>query len=322
MFEGNLSYYSFHTYIQLILILFGTAGNSLTIIVMSRGNLEKNSTSVLLRCLAVADSVILLNLLLDVLQTPFMLDTEIVTYTDLACKLHFYIATWFSFVSTWCLVVITFERYIAVQKPYKIKIWFSKTRSIIIVIVLVLLGSGLMAPRILAQELAEIPMGPDKILKFCISPDSDQNNYIKLGIIIVIYALPIVIIGASNIFIISCLRKAVKRRNQMQGTGNERQTQNDQQNQRVTIMLLFVSFFFLITMSPIAVYLVAHTKIYENNPQFAFSNDNPVWKTITLCVSLNHSCNFLWYVCTGSLFRKELRNLFCKATNEATTNAA
>ncbi len=318
MFGANLSYYSFHTYIQILLILTGCAGNCMTIIVTSRGNLKKNSTSVLLKCLAVADSVILLNLLLEVLQTPFILDTDIVTYTDFVCKLHFYLATWFTFVSNWCLVMITFERHMAVTKPFKMKVWFSKTRSIVTVILLVVLGAGLMAPRIIAQELAEFPIGPNKTLKFCISPNTDQNNYIKLGIIIVDFALPIVIIGAANIFIIRALRKAVKKRAEMQAPGNERQLAKEKQNQQITTMLLFISFFFLVTVTPIAVYLVAHTKIYENNPQFAFSNDNAAWKTITLCVSLNHSCNYIFYVCTGSLFRNELKNLCCKGRNEDT----
>ncbi len=317
MFRGNFSYYKFHTYAQIVLVCAGVIGNALTIIVTSRGTFQKTSTSVLLKSLALADSLVLLGTLEAVLETPFMLNTDILTKSDLTCKLHFYFVTWFSFVSTWCIAIITLERYTAVSKPYLMKIWFSRSRITIIAVLIFFIGGGLMAPRILAQKLVWFPVGENQTAKACISPNTDLSNNIKLCIIVVQSVLPIFIVCITNILIIRALHKAIKRRNEMQATGNARgMSSHDHHNQRITVMLLFVSIFFLLTMTPLAVYLIAHNKWFKINPKFAFSNANPVWKTITLCVSLNHSCNFILYVLTGSVFRTQLKQIFCKSNGE------
>ena len=79
-----------------------------------------------------------------------------------------------------------------------------------------------------------------------------------------------------------------------------------------TVMLIFVSFAFLILTGPIAI-------------TYSYITDDPpviVYGVTVLLQYLNHSTNGVLYCISGSRFRQELKNLFsCYRTKRAVTSS-
>jgi len=96
-------------YISPVILLFGTFGNVLILIVMSRARLRNTTTSVYLSLMSVADTVALLTRI-----APEMFDAvELFTFDELnrwTCKTEKFMFYTTSDVAIWILVAFTFDR--------------------------------------------------------------------------------------------------------------------------------------------------------------------------------------------------------------------
>ena len=107
--------------VEILQIIIGLIGNSLSFLVTLRTNLRRLSTTVYLSVLSVCDNIVLL-------AVPFARNTllsDIVLGIDIAnihlslCLILNYISFWMPHLSSWCLVAVTFERTVAVLIPHK-----------------------------------------------------------------------------------------------------------------------------------------------------------------------------------------------------------
>ena len=99
----------------------GILGNSMSIIIINQKYFRKQSISLILSCVAISDSMVLL---LFVFNKKFMmefLDRDARAISQEGCVIFFWIFRTSKMTSSWFVVLISIERFIAVWFPFKSK---------------------------------------------------------------------------------------------------------------------------------------------------------------------------------------------------------
>ena len=105
--------WDFGEYSLLVLLIVGTFGNSLCILVMTSRRMRASNASLFITCLAISDIV--------VLWTKFMSNMVKVYKVPVfnGCWLMLIVPQAATFISVWLIVVTSAERTVAVLKPLK-----------------------------------------------------------------------------------------------------------------------------------------------------------------------------------------------------------
>ncbi|KFB48398.1 AGAP005001-PA-like protein [Anopheles sinensis] len=127
-----------------VLVLFGTIGNILSVLVFFKTKLRKLSSSYYLAALGLSDTVYLFGLFVTWLDF-----FQVHIYTrEPYCQLLTYMSGVSSFLSVWYVVAFTFERFIVVRYPLKRQSWCTVRRAKTIIACLTMFGSVLCVPYI------------------------------------------------------------------------------------------------------------------------------------------------------------------------------
>ncbi len=306
-------------------ICLGTIGNFLSFIVLMRKRMRRTSINFYLACLACADTVVLYT---SGFKTWLRVVTgfEMLHLSDVSCKTTTFLFMLALHVSAWLVVLVTCDRFIVVLFPFKAAVWCSQRRSRILVLSTVLGLTVYLLHLFWTVSLQHLEMVGNytnytRTVTMC-APSEDNYfmngpfNYIKFAS----YSLiPFVCVLAMNVGIIQriCynarnpvsevrLTPAVYRASsstaQLVGTGGR----PDSSKQQVTVMLLLVSFSWLVLSTPFTlVSLLPFSLTGLESRHAAFL----VKTCCFLLLYLNHSVNFLLYCIAGRRFRRELRHL-------------
>ncbi|XP_052237945.1 thyrotropin-releasing hormone receptor-like [Dreissena polymorpha] len=119
-----------------VIIFIGFCGNALSLVVFSKKRMRRTTCSVFLTTLAIVDNTFLLALLAS------WIDNEVhnIFTTSIACKMFIYVTYVTCFLSVWCVVGFSCERYIAICFPLKQRFMCSVIRE-----KLTILGLGICA---------------------------------------------------------------------------------------------------------------------------------------------------------------------------------
>ena len=118
-----------------ITIVIGTIGNILAIVVLSRKEMRKSTTSMYLNILAVSDIFVLyLGLLRNFIHKIY--DVDVRDHSEPVCKLHIFLVYFTSHFSHWVLVAVAVERFIAVWFPFKAKILCTRRNGLFALLLL------------------------------------------------------------------------------------------------------------------------------------------------------------------------------------------
>ncbi|KAK2157048.1 hypothetical protein LSH36_200g04073 [Paralvinella palmiformis] len=297
-------------YVTISLIVTGTIGNLLSFIVLVRRRIRKNSINIYLAILACADTVVLY---ISAFKTWLRVITgfELLHVSNVGCKITIFMFMLASHMSAWLIVLVTMDRFIAVRFPFRaVQICTTKRSALataILLCVLVLYNAHLLW----TMHLHEFENG----YKQCAPQigDAFMNgpfNYIRLASYTLV---PFTLVITMNIGIIVgiCRTSAhsligdTSSHLKLKGSTC---TKNAQQNKyQVTIMLLVVSFSWLLLTLP-------YTVMSLINFDYSTSRTRAVaflLKTISfLLMYLNHSCNFFLYCLAGKKFRTEFISMF------------
>lgn len=124
------------------LVLVGSIGNILSVIVFFRTKLRKLSSSYYLAALAISDTCFLCVTFVSWLN---YIDIDIYS-RNYYCQFFTYVCSLCSFLSVWFVVAFTVERFIAVLYPLKRQTMCTVKRACIVLIGLFLLGSVISVP--------------------------------------------------------------------------------------------------------------------------------------------------------------------------------
>ena len=300
-----------------IIILVGTIGNTLVIVVLSRKRMRTMRSAIFFISLAIADLMVLnIGLMRNVIRV--FTGCEIRHLSEPGCKAHIFLVYFSRHFSSWILVAVAMERFLSVYFPFQMKRLCRQRHSVVTLIVITLCLVGVNA-HFFWTFGASFHIGVGKT-NWTWSPCTYKLNYISFHSKIWPWIeacthtyVPFVLMLLCNILIINRLVQVRLRR---------RKTGSIMTNDRIasmTAMLLTATFTFLVLTTPST---LIHSgqflwwKEDANDPNFYL-----IFAIAQHIAYLNSAINFFLYFVTSSQFRKELITLFkCKFTQNRVTS--
>ena len=299
-------------YISPVILVTGTIGNILALIVLRRSALKHSTSSLYLQFVSVADTCVLYFGLLALWIKELWVD--ITTLHAVPCKLRNFLFYTSADVAVWLVVGFTLDRFIAVCMPLRRKILCTRKKAKFCSVFLIALGIGKNAHLFWTRTIVEVTPGVYQ----CTNPTADYryfNKFIRPWIVLVLSTVgPFIAVTFFNCAIIYFLWKTTKKRAQITADNSfEKNTRH------MTVMCLGVSCSFLILLMPSIVILIGRpywrpTLSAKAKYQLARAFGN-------LFVYLHHSCNFFLYCITGKKFRTELAAMIFKLNKIGTDSA-
>ena len=314
-------------YIPPFLLIIGTIGNVLSFCVLLRKAMRRTSTYNYLAVLSFTDMLVLYVGLLR-LWVGELTGVDIRDESDWSCKIISMAGYTVSVYSVWLLIAVTVERYIVTVHSLRAPTMCTQGRAVktIGLILLILLSVNLhflWTTQIQSKKQQEPRCngaeGYEQLVER-IWPWIDACLYC---------ILPFVIICILNCLIVHkvVLSRRMRRllpgssmsgstnNNGGTGSGNNRSA-NNESSARVTIMLLTISFTFLVCTLPMNVTLVHRAILGFDTMSLKEVSQYQLSRTVSeLLMYTNHSINFYLYLLTGQKFRQQLISMVCVCSN-------
>lgn len=278
-------------YILPCLLVVGTVGNTLSLVVMTRPSQRGKVTSLILSVLAVVDTMCLYTgLLRQWIRVITGIDVR--TLSVASCKLHVFMVFWSSDLAGWLIALIAVDRFISVIFPHSAKQLMTQRRGVVMVVgVIVFLG--LINSQLLGiRQLNAIGTSCGHI-----------NTYYALHIwpwidFCLFCIIPFFIILVCNVAIVVRLVYMKAR------SASERMTS-------MTLTLMTVSLAFLVCTLPTALYLPL-TNLFLNDDPYHLAVFDLWYAVADVMMYTNNAINFFLYCIIGTSFRQQLLSPFCK----------
>lgn len=319
-------------YIPPIFFVIGVVGNILSFIILTRRSMRRVSTYRYLAVLSLTDTLVLMVGLLR-LWLGELLGADPRDTAQWTCKLINVIGYTVSNYSVWLIVAVTVERYVAVCYPLLVPSICQPTRSMRVIMAVFSVQLLIHIHFLWTTELhSAFSPAKSMVTTHCEAAENYQTliNIIWPWVDTAIYSfLPFIIILIFNTMIIRKVFVSTRDRHSMcQTTSGHKMADS---GTKLSIMLLTVSFTFLITTVPVNTILIV-TSLWQNSTSSvtnvihdrAIGTKFLLFRTITeLLMYINHSTNFFLYCATGHKFRRQLYSLFSlrQSNNSGIQNA-
>lgn len=303
-------------YIPAIIIVWGTIGNVLTVLVLIRQR-KMSSTATFLLTLALSDIIILYcGPLRNWIKQIWDIDVRLLS--EAGCKIQLYLTYSSIQYSSWLLITVTWERVMSVLQPHKVRLFCTTKRAVLTVCILLvfILGFNMVIPIIMkldGHKSATCSPGTEAHLKF-------RDDIYQWMDFTMAFALPFILLLIGNVIIIVQLHRS--RRNQRQMSVSNHQNGNTTRDTRsVSVLMICLCVIFFVTMTPVTCYQIyASIKmdeiydLYKTDPIKAWYDYQYllfVRDVLSLVGYTNAAFNFLLYVFSGAKFRNELIAMVC-----------
>ncbi|KAK6970389.1 G-protein coupled receptor [Biomphalaria glabrata] len=286
----------------------GVLGNTLTLFVLSRRNMQ-TSTNAFLSALAVSDSVKLINDILYFFVIVFMKTSTTLgnlSYGYLYPYAHF-IFSFSACVSSWLTVSMAVERYLMVCHPTRVRAVWSRRRAVLLCTLIYVIMSLLALPSALRYKTIACLDVVSNMTRL----DVQLTEMWKNEIFVKIYTwaqnllrsiIPLIVLVILNTCIITALR-----RSQTKKRKNARH--------RVTVMMIVVILAFLICITPDAIMSTVFGLGYHEADYLA----KGIREITDALLAINAGINFLIYCAFNQIFRKSFLRLCCHKTKRSNT---
>ena len=297
------------------LIAVGLLSNTMSLVIILKQGMTKVGVWIYVASLSLADNFVLIMMFIfQFSREPVNYLGQMDTKSDFLCK-FLTSCTYISVVlSNNILSVMSCERFLIIWNPYKprpsrnmalFKIMTVVIISMVAYVPFVVVTHGLQVPHIDSVTTnGTIKIYPEAT-KFCtLMPDYFKySKYFRWMNLSIYYIWPTTLIIASNIGIIVVLIK--RARNQ----SIHRDSSQIRSDIRIAYMLLSVSLFYVVSVTPNAIYTGAYVwEYFYNTPMEAFAFNNTAWSVIEALSLLNNCANYFLYVLSGRSFRQEAVN--------------
>ena len=305
--------------------------------------MNRVSTYSYLAVLSVADTVVLFVGLFRMWMAE-LTGNDVRNRTQWTCKTINALGSIISDYSVWLIVAVTFERYVAVCRPLAASEICRKSRAFAIMAALLVLLTCTNVHFFWTTELHDVtqcdvtayacePAEGYAILVVEIWPWVDALIYslLPLFMIVVFNSLIIRTLAHSNRHRdVTSTRDSSRgmlrmRRSKSRTLSGEcsggggvirKSSSSSESSTRLTVMLLTVSFTFLITTLPMNITLICTTFWNSYAKDVAVGAKFKLIRTIAeMLMYANHSMNFFLYCATGNKFRQELLAVFRRKKN-------
>jgi hypothetical protein len=308
------AFVSFYTgYVLITFIAIGFFGNIVSLcIFVVHGRTWERAACMYLSWLAVTDiGCLYFQFEQWMFQGIFYLtnETSIQWWTTvLACKISGFVFFMVNFLSSWIIVAYSVERCFAVTVPLRMGQLYTRRRRELILGGLATSCLPLFLGDAITKGIATIP-GPGNRTQCRF----DTENYpmwlymfLDVKNVFLLYVLPLIFILCINSVILFCIFR--NHDTQLRKTSHTSTTRD----MKATISLLCVSFMYLITMSPAAIFMMM--VVFSSMTSFE-GIDIVLLQQLTYfglnITSINYSCNFLIYTVSLDFYRTRIVSIFC-----------
>ncbi|KAL4227267.1 hypothetical protein ACF0H5_012713 [Mactra antiquata] len=298
-----------------ILILLGTAGNILSILILTRKSIRSSTTALYLTVLAFSDLTVLYTGLLRQWMI-YAFGTDIRELGNLMCKINIWLVYSSLDYSAWILVVVTMERVVSAWLPHRAKdVCRKKSATAILIsigVFILLMNAHLMY----GMSTIDNSKGSGQCLEIDDSYDTFFNvtwPWIDLCVYCVI-PFSVIVIGNGLI-----LTKVLKSQNRVKAgsvmhTSGERRHHHyhtSGKHSYMTAILFTLNIVFLVSATPISIYNVGFTYWTNDGDKKTSAQLDLWWAIVNMCMYGNNTFNFFLYCLSGSKFRHEVIIMFC-----------
>ena len=294
-----------------VLIILGTIGNILTLLIMIKPSMRATSTCFYMASLAIFDTLTLYFNCFTKWLT-LLEDVDVLKASSAACKTINFLSYACFDIAVWILVAMTIERFIAVHFPFKAAKYATIKHGKIVLVALIVIFTGTNLHFFWTVSLNERGQ--------CASLEDHAyfHNEVWPWIDATIYSfLPFALLLIFNVLIIYDNRRHLLRRSTLHARRTKETKRNSGFHFRLSAMLVTVSIVFLLLSSPNVILISIRNKYFDFSQGVKDWRDVAVYslwsRATSFCLYLNHSVNFLLYCVSGQRFRRELINLLtCK----------
>ena len=299
-----------------VLFTIGVAGNACILMTVLHERFRKMTSRFILCALAVSDTLLLST---NPFNQNFMISffgQDIRALSPVTCKLFFIVYRVAKISSSWFIVMLAGERFIAVLWPLKVRSILRKRNTYIMIesiYIVVLMFSGMWS--ITTNVDSRLICRPDVVTpqtlhfhKVAVVVGACLFSIVPFSILLCLTPLTIFTIVYKH-----RIRARIQHRNRAKMMAKRATS-------RISLMLISVVVTYLILAAPITVVLII--TVWTGQPIFGSSDRNMIMlQAVGLSLEeLNHACNFVIYILLSTQFRnqflqiiqrKQSRNLFC-----------
>lgn len=308
-----------------ILIVFGTLGNILSILVLSKARFNKWSSTVYLLGLAVADICMLyVGLLRQWVRYAF--DTDVRHTSALMCKVHWWLMYVTADCAVWILTTITIERLVSTLYPYRSKVLCTKNVAKVVLVLVVVSALVINSHLLYGFGRLEIKDGNSTMVIPCAPLTDEYDRFfgkIWTWIDLCKFSLiPFAILSSGNVCIIYRLIKS----GQKVKSDVVAVSQGKKKTSNMSVLLVSLNCMFIVCTLPVCIYFIGEPYWIPTDIPRKVQLEDPWWAVVNLLMYLNNSVNFILYCVSGSRFRQSVKELFSIGGNKvvpsfATSNA-
>lgn len=299
--------------IPIFLILFGTFGNVINIIILSRKRLQKYPTTVYLIFLAVADLCTLWTAVFpDVLFNGF--GQNLLTMSQFTCKSAEYVSFISGGYSVWLVVLLTVERMMLVRYPIFSRSKFTRRNALVTALTCFAVIAILFSYMPLRREITVVTEDSGNTTVQHIDCRKFDTQFQLVFTLLFFFLAPIALLLIANGLTITSVCLQRKKFCKVNTVGHVQQPNTDKST-KLTKMILFINAFFFFTTLP---YLLA--QVVESKMQPSDDTEQRVIRILTGSVLrfvtyCNFTFNFILYCVSGSIFHEEFQ-AFVKETKQ------
>ena len=242
-----------------ILIVFGTCGNILSIVVLTVKSITGSTTGLYLLILTVSDLAVLYTGLLRQ-WIIYLFEFDVRQVSEIACKIH----TWLVYTSVdfsaWLLLAVTLERIIAVWFPYVLQRKCNRQNGSILITVILISLLGLNSHFLYGMVYIRSPDGIQK----CGYIDENYQTFMDKAwswidlCAFCLIPLSFIIVGNCLILLKVAKSRHKTRRKHIIPKYNTSIQNKDRQQSSMTAILITLNTVFLLTTLPISIYNIGH----------------------------------------------------------------
>ena len=297
-----------------VLLVLGTIGNMLSVIVLSRKAMKKSVSSTFLLGLSVADLLVLyVCLMRDWIR---YIKTDVRHAANWTCKGQYWLHYALLDFSIWLLTALTVERFLSTFKPISKKILCTRWRAKRVIICILIVDLIVHCHFLFGMELKPVRSGNGSQHYSC-GPASDGYDtffkyvwhYIDLSLFSIV---PFLILSSSNIYIIYKVISNKRKLKRHTGTSCEL-TEN--KTSSMSKLLVALNVIFIVSTAPICIYLVCRPYVTPPDVPVSVQEEDPWYAFVKILMYTNNTVNFILYCVSGTKFRRELKRLFQKVVH-------
>ena len=302
--------YKIASYINLywfpILVPIGLVGNTLSFLVMIKPNNRKVSTCIYMAAISVNDNLMMCLTLHEWLLSGAKLEE----WRVWRCKFAAYLINFALQSSTYQVLAMTFDKYVAIKWPHRAATYSTPKRARIILLSVFVCALIYNSPHLYASSL---------VGGLCLA-------YVVGGTITRVFSwvtflfnglIPFPILIYMNSVILLQIRKSrnmfrsneTGRNQDTKGTDTRQKTMKSAENQ-LTIMLLLVTVLFLILLIPTYIRFIYLTFVERDTP-CKYASSMLFFQVTYKLYTTNNGINFFLYCLSGQKFRNDLKEILC-----------